>query len=127
MKTSSAKAKGRLLQQIVAKALTEQLAEFGILEGDFRSVSMGASGEDIILSPAAKKVVGDLRVECKNVEALNVVTVFWEHQAKYQDKPAILVSKRNKTKPLVTMTFEKYMELLTNNVKHLSRHKDDPR
>ncbi len=126
MKTSSAKAKGRLLQQIVANGLTECLAQFGIEEGDFRSVSMGASGEDIILSPAAKKLVGDLRIECKNVEALNVVTIFWEHTEKYQGKPTLLVHKRNKTKPLATITLERYLELLTNNVKHSQNNSVNP-
>lgn len=127
MKTSSAKAKGRLLQQTVATTLTNALREFGLEDGDIRSTSMGCPGVDLLLSPAAQNLVGPLCIECKNCESLAVTTVFWEHQAKYQDKPAILVSKRNKTKPLVTMTFEMYMELLTNNVKHLSRHKDDPR
>lgn len=122
MKPQSAKQKGRVLQQHVAAALTEKLEEFGISEGDFRSISMGANGEDIILSPFAKKLVGDLRIECKNREALNVPTVFWEHAKTYSGKPVLLVSKRNHTKPLVTLTLNDYLELLYHYVKQRSSH-----
>jgi hypothetical protein len=54
MKPRSAKAKGRRFQQEVRDAL---LSNFPFLEpDDIRSTSMGASGEDILLSPAARRV-----------------------------------------------------------------------
>ncbi len=55
MKPQSAKAKGRTGQQEVQKLL---LGTFPELEpDDVRSTSMGASGEDLLLSPAARRLV----------------------------------------------------------------------
>lgn len=55
MKPQSAKAKGRMAQQEVQKMI---LTLFPELEpDDVRSVSMGAQGEDLQLSPAARKLL----------------------------------------------------------------------
>lgn len=62
MKTSSAKAKGRKLQQHVRDVLLEA---FPTLEpDDVKSTSMGAQGEDVQLSPAARKLM-PIAVETK--------------------------------------------------------------
>jgi hypothetical protein len=62
IKTASAKAKGRRLQQEVAALI---LATFPALEpDDARSTSMGAGGEDVQLSPAARRMF-PFTVECK--------------------------------------------------------------
>ena len=54
MKPQSAKAKGRNLQKWVRDLLLEN---FPTLEADdVRSTSMGAGGEDVQLSPAARKL-----------------------------------------------------------------------
>ncbi len=66
MRTSSAKAKGRRLQQKVRDLILETFSE--LEEDDVRSTSMGASGEDVLLSPLARKKF-PFSVECKNVEA----------------------------------------------------------
>ncbi len=69
MKTSSCKAKGRNLQKWVRDLILES---FPSLEADdVRSTSMGAGGEDVQLSPAARKLF-PYSLECKNVEKLNV-------------------------------------------------------
>ena len=69
MKTQSAKAKGRKLQQWVRDLILETWNE--LEPDDVRSTSMGAGGEDLQLSPAARRKFG-YSVECKNVEKLNV-------------------------------------------------------
>jgi hypothetical protein len=72
LKTSSAKAKGRRLQQRVRddmRALAPQLDPT-----DIESTTMGLSGVDIVLTAAARKVFGELAFECKNVEKLNATT-----------------------------------------------------
>ena len=69
MKTSSAKAKGRRLQQKVRDLLLETFTE--LEPDDIRSTSMGVSGEDLQLSPAARKLI-PFAIECKNQEKLNV-------------------------------------------------------
>ena len=55
MKTSSNKAKGRTGQQAIRDLI---LSVFPELEADdVRSTSMGSSGEDLLLSPAARKLL----------------------------------------------------------------------
>ena len=70
MKTQSAKAKGRKLQQWVRDQLIEQL---DVHPEDIESRSMGAGGEDLIMARAARQKF-PFSIECKNVEKLNV----WE-------------------------------------------------
>jgi hypothetical protein len=69
MRPQSCKAKGRRLQQYCATALKEA---FTFLQGnDVRSLSMGAAGDDLILSPAALAVL-PYNFEMKNVETLSL-------------------------------------------------------
>ena len=81
---------------------------------------MGASGVDVQLSPAAKRVIGDLCIECKNVENLNVTGVFLQHRGKYPNAVLpMLVHKRNNTVPLVTMTLDDFINhLLSYRIAH---------
>ena len=62
MKTQSAKAKGRKLQQWVRTQLIEQL---DVHPEDIESRSMGAGGEDLIMARAAREKF-PFSVECKN-------------------------------------------------------------
>ena len=68
MKTSSAKAKGRKLQQWVVTKLVEIL---GFDEEDLESRPMGSSGEDVIMGVQSRKQF-PYSIECKNQEAVNV-------------------------------------------------------
>lgn len=68
MKPQSCKAKGRRLQQQIVADLLER---FPTLEDDdIRSTSMGANGEDVQLSPAARVLI-PYSFEAKNQERLN--------------------------------------------------------
>jgi hypothetical protein len=118
MRTSSAKAKGRRLQDALREGLREIGKEHGLEADDIKSQIMGVPGCDIVMSPAAKAVFNDLKCECKNREQLNVVSTFLTHAAKYNNKNAILVHKRNHTPPLVTMFLTDYLELLGKSVVH---------
>ena len=69
MKTSSAKAKGRRQQQFVRDLMLELAPH--LQPDDVRSTSMGASGEDLLLSPAAREVY-PIASEVKNVERINI-------------------------------------------------------
>lgn len=69
MKPQSAKAKGRRLQQEVRERILTAFPELD--NDDVRSTSMGAGGEDLLLSPAARKLF-PFSVECKNSERLNI-------------------------------------------------------
>ena len=72
MKIKSAKAKGRNLQNLVRdklrKIFVEEWTLFPKLENDdIKSQTMGMGGEDILLSPMAKKLI-PYSFECKNTE-----------------------------------------------------------
>ncbi len=116
MKTSSAKNKGRVLQQLVRDVLLKIGQSFSIMTGDVTSTSMGAQGVDVILSPFAQKVFGNLAIECKNVEALNVPTTFWGHSAKYPGRPCWLVHKKNNTKALVTLPLDTFIQIFEKSL-----------
>ena len=116
MLTSSCKAKGRALQQTFRDCLRNIGRGHGLEDDDIKSTGMGQSGVDVTLSPAALKVFGHLAVECKNVEALNVVKVFWDHAAKYPGSYPLLVHKRNKTMPLVTMQLVDFLEIYSRSL-----------
>lgn len=115
MLTSSAKAKGRRLQQLVRDSLRSLGKAFGLVDGDgdIESRGMGQSGCDLILSPAAEKVF-PFDIECKNRESLNVTSTFWKHYKKYQDRPTLklLVHSRNHSEPLVTIRWEDFVQML---------------
>ena len=71
MKTRSAKAKGRRLQNKIRDLLLEEFKE--LEPDDIRTAIMGETGEDIKLSPAARRKI-PYSFECKNQEKLNI----WE-------------------------------------------------
>jgi len=65
MRPSSRKAKGRILQQLVSK----QITQWGNLpEEDVVSRPMGSAGEDIMMSARARELL-PLTIECKNTKA----------------------------------------------------------
>jgi hypothetical protein len=107
MKTQSAKAKGRRLQQWVRDKLVEQL---GVHPEDIESRSMGAGGEDLIMARAAREKF-PYSIECKNVEKLNVWEAYSqaiENSGKYEP---IVVMKKNGKKPLVVVDAEYFVRL----------------
>ena len=109
MKPQSAKAKGRNLQKWVRDIILEKFS--GLEPDDVRSTSMGAGGEDVQLSPAARKHF-PYSVECKNTEALNVWKAYEQAQANCGDYEPILVMKKNRKKPLIVIDAEAFFKLL---------------
>jgi len=63
MKTRSAKAKGRATQNATRDALLRFFPE--LAADDVQTRTMGVRGEDLILSPAARRLL-PLSIECKN-------------------------------------------------------------
>ena len=109
MKTQSAKAKGRKLQQMVRDLLLERFTD--LEPDDVRSTSMGAGGEDLLLSPAARRKF-PYSVECKNVEKLNVWNAYDQASANCGKHEPLLVMKKNHKKPLVVLDLETFVDLL---------------
>ena len=75
---------------------------------------MGMSGEDIVLSPAAKRVI-PYSFECKNQERLNLWGSLEQAEGNSQDRQPVLVFKRNLSKVYVAIDFEHFLELIDPN------------
>lgn len=108
MRPQSAKAKGRRLQQMVRDILLK--AAESLEPDDIRSTSMGASGEDILLSPAARKLY-PYSIECKNVERLNIwdaIKQALENAGKYIP---MVIFKKNGERAWVAIPLEDFMEI----------------
>jgi len=116
IKPASAKAKGRKLQQeVVARVL----ASFPHLEpDDVRSTSMGAGGEDVQLSPAARRVF-PYTVECKQ-RADHAVYTFYDqagaHGARERAagrpgyEPLVIV-RADGRKPLAVVDLDHFLKM----------------
>ncbi len=77
---------------------------------DVRSTSMGASGEDVPLSPAARKIY-PFSFECKNVERFNA----WEAIKQARENagshiPAVVFSKNHETAQII-IPLDKFIEM----------------
>lgn len=104
----SAKAKGRRLQQAVRDAILEAFS--GLESDDVRSTSMGAGGEDVLLSPAARKLF-PYTIECKNLAKIAVYN-YYVQATGHNDYEPLVVIKQNRSKPLAVVDFEHFMELV---------------
>jgi hypothetical protein len=107
MKTSSAKAKGRKLQQWFANLLVEKL---GVDAEDLESRPMGSQGEDIIMGKQTREVF-PYSIECKNQEAVNVWKAYEQATENCKGYEPLVVIKRNRTKPLVLVDAEYFVTL----------------
>ncbi len=110
MKTASVKSKGRILQQTVRDKILETFPK--LEKDDVKSTSMGASGEDIQLSPAARRSF-PFSVECKSRATIGVYK--WYDQAVTNAGSGVeplLVVKANRRKPLVVIDLDAFMELV---------------
>ena len=112
MKTQSAKAKGRRLQQWIRDQLIEKLE---VHPEDVESRSMGAGGEDLIMARAAREKF-PYSVECKNQEKMNVWESYSQATDNSGDYEPIVVIKRNNHKPLVVVDAEYFVRLHNEKV-----------
>jgi len=122
MKTSSGKAKGRRLQQLVANTVSKLLGIPWGADELIRSREMGQSGVDVVLIGKALKKF-PWSIECKNAENWSMHQ--WIQQAKDNRKENtnwLLICGRNRTEPVVTLTlsafmnlYQKYLQTLDDN------------
>ena len=112
MKPRSAKNKGKRLQNKVRDLILEK---FNQLEpDDVRSAIMGEQGEDIKLSPAARKLI-PYSFECKNQEALNIWKSLEQAESNCEGLTPLLIFKRNKSKIYATLEITDFLNLLDGN------------
>ena len=107
MRPQSAKAKGRRLQQQFRELLIEKL---GIHPEDIENRSMGAGGEDLIMSRAAREKF-PFSIECKNQEKLNIWDAYKQASENSKDYEPIVVIKKNNYKTLAVIDADKFVKL----------------
>lgn len=111
MKPSSAKQKGRLAQQWIAKKLLEHAPQ--LEPGDAFSTSMGAPGEDVKLSPAARKVY-PWNIESKSLAKVAIYAHYQQAASHGGYEPVVFV-KQNGSKPLAVCDAEYFIRLQAEN------------
>jgi len=110
LKPQSAKAKGRKLQQYVRD---EILAHFDELESDdVRSTSMGASGEDVQLSPKARNLL-PWAIEAKARAKINACR-FYDQAAEHAEGryQPVVVMRENHGKSLAIVDFQYLLHIM---------------
>ena len=109
MKTSSCKAKGRNLQKYAVSRILHYFTQLGA--DDVTSRSMGAGGEDILLSPVARGIL-PYSFECKSHNKYAVYKDFEQAKVNAKEYTPILIIKQNHSKPLAILDLEDLMDLL---------------
>ena len=108
MKPASSKAKGRKLQCWVRDLILDL---FPTLEpDDVKSTAMGQGGEDVQLSPAARKLL-PVSIECKSYKTIAAYN--WYDQAVAnapKGMEPLVVMKADRRKPLVILDAETYFK-----------------
>jgi hypothetical protein len=113
MKTSSCKAKSRVLQDKIREMYRDVGRQYGLQDDDVKATPMGQSGVDILFSPAARAVFNH-SIECKKHAAVRIPYFFKEHYKKYENDSTLklLFSENNRDQTLVTMRAEDFMFLI---------------
>jgi hypothetical protein len=121
MKTSSAKQKGRKLQQFVRDQILKD-APTWIKEDDVRSTGMGQQGADVQLSTAGREYF-PFAVECKS-RAKQAIYKDYE-QAQAHGKGTLLeplvILKQNNSKPLAVVDAEFFIDTMIQFIKGYKR------
>ena len=109
MSTKSAKAKGRRLQNLTRDLLRDAFSS--LEEDDIKSQTMGMPGEDIVLSPAARKII-KYSFECKNKERLDLWKSLEQAEENSEDRTPVLVIKRNRSKTYAVIEIDHFIDLI---------------
>ena len=115
MNVRSSKAKGRRLQNWVRDKLRDAFITNWtkvprLEDDDIKSQTMGMTGEDIILSPAARKII-PYSFECKNVEKLNIWSTLEQAETNTPNgSTPVAIIKRNRSKVYVVIEFDAWIK-----------------
>lgn len=112
MKSRSCKNKGRRLVVELRAAILEEFPD--LLPDDIQLVPTCVGGEDLKLSPAARKR-WPFATECKNQERLNIWAAIKQAEENAGDHPPAVVFRRNKHPVWVALTLSDLMALLLRN------------
>ena len=122
MKTSSKKGKGRRLQNFVRDKLVKSFPS--LEEDDIKVAIMGENGEDIKLSPAAKRAI-PYSFECKNQERLSIWEALNQAEENCEDRVPVLIFKRNRSKTYAVIEFDNFTELIGEDNDKRRRNKKE--
>jgi len=109
MKTSSAKSKGRRLQQWVVERIIRAFPDLS--PKDVVSVPMGVNDTDIRLSEAAQEMF-NFAVECKNTERLDLWKSLKQCENEKREGVPLLVFKRNRSNVYCVLKFDDLINIL---------------
>jgi len=109
MRPSSAKAKGRRLQDLVRNDILEAFPQ--LEEDDVGVAIMGESGEDIHLSPVARRLI-PASIECKNQERFSIWAALKQAEANASGRPPLVVFKRNHSEVYAALRWQDLLILL---------------
>jgi hypothetical protein len=112
MRPQSAKAKGRRFQQEIRDWILKLFPS--LHPDDVRSTSMGAPGEDIQLSHAARTAF-PYSIECKCVERLNIWEAIAQAKENAGDHTPLVAFKRNNHEAWVAIPADKFGELINED------------
>lgn len=109
IRPSSAKAKGRRLQQSIVEDIKRAFPT--LTDADVVSTPMGEEGEDVKLSEPARKLM-PFSVEAKNTERANVWQ--WIEQAESTNRPyeGLVIFKRNRSCSYALLKWETLLHML---------------
>lgn len=118
MKTSSKKAKGRILQYWVADKIC-QLFGISFSYADdlcpIKSRGMGQSGNDVYITDKSLYDKFPYAIECKNTETVSLYSYIEQVKANTKDgQPWIVIHKKNRNKPIIIMDAEHFFDLYKN-------------
>lgn len=108
MKPASSKAKGRKLQQWVRDTILYIFPS--LTTDDVRSTSMGAGGEDVQLSPAARHLI-PYQIECKNKSRSQIHT-YYQQAKEHGDHQPLVIVKMDRAETLAIVEAEHFFKLL---------------
>lgn len=110
MKTSSAKAKGRRACAEVIELL-KRFSAVPLGDGDLEITTSSVPGEDIRMSPAARKQF-PFAIESKNQEKLQIWSALEQAESyRKEDRIPLLFFRRNRSKLYVALDAEEFFEL----------------
>ena len=109
MNVKSSKAKGRKLQNTVRDLLRKSFPS--LEEDDIKSQTMGMTGEDIVLSPAARKLI-PYSFECKNVERLQFWDAVEQAESNSDGIVPVVVVKKNRREPYIAVHLDSFIKMI---------------
>lgn len=87
---------------------------FGLEKDDIHSRSMGAGGEDLMLSPLARRKI-PYSFECKKHARFSIYGPYEQAEVNAEGFEPVLLIEGNRKKPLAVIDFDLFLRLITED------------